>query len=95
MSEYRLSEAAIEDLLQIAIFGDETFGREQSDKYRDKLKKQFLEIAHNPLHYVNIDYIKKGYHRSVCGPHSIYYRIEEWGVLIVRILGKQDINKAL
>jgi plasmid stabilization system protein ParE len=39
MPEYRLSEAAAEDLIQIALYGFENFGLERSEKYRDKLKK--------------------------------------------------------
>ena len=95
MSNYRLSEAAKEDLVRIAWYGDENFGREQSDKYRDRLKTQFSMIADNPLHYMKVDHIHKDYRRSVCGSHSIYYCIEEWGVLIVRVLRRQDVRKAL
>lgn len=94
MPEYRLSEAAADDLIQIALYGFENFGREQSEKYRDKIKKQFAVIASNPLRFVSVDYIKTDYRRSVCGSHSIYYRIEKKGVLIVRILGQQDTSKA-
>ncbi len=54
----RRSEAAKEDLIRIAWYGDEHFGREQSDKYRDKLKKQFSMIANNPLYYMRVDHIQ-------------------------------------
>jgi toxin ParE1/3/4 len=57
-------------------------------------KKQFAVIASNPLRFVSVDYIKMDYRRSVCGSHSIYYRIEKKGVLILRILGQQDTSKA-
>jgi toxin ParE1/3/4 len=75
--EYRLSEAASEDLIQIAQYGFENFGLERPEKYRDKLKKQFAVIASNPLRFVSVDYIKMDYRRSVCDSHSIYYRIEK------------------
>ena len=41
-----------------------------------------------------VQHIRKGYRRSVCGVHSIYYRIEE-EVIIVRILGRQEPEEAL
>jgi toxin ParE1/3/4 len=94
MSNYRLSEAAKEDLIIIAQYGDENFGVVQSDHYRDQLKRRFLVIAERPLFFPAVDHIRSGYRRSVCGAHSIYYRVESDYVEIIRIIGRQDINKA-
>jgi toxin ParE1/3/4 len=95
MPDYRLSEAAKEDLVVIALYGDEHFGITQSDRYRDKLKKRFAVIADTPLLYPAVDHIREGYRRSVCGVHSIYYRIDNEGVEIMRVLGRQDPGMAL
>ena len=92
--EYLLSEAAVEDLIEIARDGYQNFGSEQSESYRDMLKNQFSAIAANPQHYVNVGYIKQDYRRCVCEAHAIYYRIEDHGVLIVRVLGQQDTSNA-
>jgi toxin ParE1/3/4 len=92
--EYRLSEAAAEDLIQIALYGFENFGLERSEKYSDKLKKTVCRHCVQSAAIVSVDYIKMNYRRSVCGSHSIYYRIEKKGVLILRILGQQDTSKA-
>ncbi len=43
--------------------------------------------------YPAVDHIRVGYRRSVCGAHSIYYRIEGEGVEIIRIIGRQDLNR--
>lgn len=94
MSEFRLSEAAKEDLLGIALYGDEHFGIDQSNRYRDRLKHRFLVLAKQPALYPTVDHIRPGYRRSVCGVHSIYYRIEDRGIEIIRVLGRQDIVKA-
>ena len=94
MPNYRLSEAAKEDLIIIAQYGDENFGTVQSDHYRDQLKRRFLVIAERPSFFPAVDHIRAGYRRSVCGAHSIYYRVEGDGVEIIRIIGRQDINKA-
>jgi len=95
MGEYELSPEAERDLLEIALYGLEHFGLEQSEHYRDALKTRFQELADNPLQYPAVEHIRQGYRRSVCGSHSIYFRIEGQGVAIMRILGRQDIEAAL
>lgn len=92
MSSYRLSKAAENDLIEIAEYGDEQFGVTQSNKYRDQLKRRFALIATQPLFFPEVNHIHEGYRRSVCGSHSIYYKIEGDVILIVRILGKQDLS---
>ncbi len=92
MPSYRLTEAAKEDLLKIAQYGDVQFGVAQSNKYRDQLKQRFSLLAKQPRLYPAVDFIRKGYRRSVCGVHSIYYRIENDTVVIVRVLSRQDIE---
>lgn len=94
MSNYLLSEAAKDDLIEIAQYSDENFGVVQSDNYRDQLKRRFLVIAERPLFFPAVDHIRVGYRRSVCGTHSIYYRIEGNSVEIIRIIGRQDIDRA-
>tara|TARA_R110000772_G_scaffold164321_1_gene275735 strand:- start:124 stop:321 length:198 start_codon:yes stop_codon:yes gene_type:complete len=47
-----------------------------------------------PKLYPAVDHIRPDYHRSVCGAHSIYYRIEAQGVEIMRILKIQGASKA-
>lgn len=93
MPNYRLSKGAKEDLVGIAQYGDEHFGMAQSDHYRDQLKRRFLVLAEQPMLYPAVDHIRVGYRRSVCGVHSIYYRIEGEGVEIIRIIGRQDLKR--
>ncbi len=95
MSEYRLTRAAEEDLIEIARYGDENFGVEQSDRYRDQLKARFSALAVHPMRYPSIEHIHKGYRRTVCGRHSIYYRIDPTEIVIVRVLRGQDLQPAL
>lgn len=91
MPEYRLSEAAKEDLIAIAQHGDERYGIAQSDRYRERLKQRFGALAENPYLYPAVDHIRQGYRRSVCGVHSIYYRITDYGVEIMRVIGRQNM----
>ena len=51
--------------------------------------------ADAPLRYPKVDHIRPGYRRSVYESHAIYYRIDEAGVLIVRILGQQNPEAGL
>ncbi len=95
MGKYRLSKAADDDLMGIALFGDEHFGIDQSNRYRDQLKQRFSMLAEQPLLYSAVDHIRQGYRRSVCGVHSIFYRIDGENVEIMRILNKQDPEKQL
>jgi len=94
MPDYRLTQSAKEDLIGIAQYGDDYYGVPQSNMYRDQLKQRFSVLAHQPMLYPAVDHIRKGYRCSVCGVHSIYYRIEGDTVEIMRILKHQDPAKA-
>jgi toxin ParE1/3/4 len=95
VGRYRLSKTAEEDLVGIALFGDEHFGIVQSNRYRDQLKRRFTALAEQPLQYPAVDHLREGYRRSVCGVHSIFFRIDGKVVEIVRILKNQDPKKQL
>ncbi len=90
MAKYKLTASAELDLLNIAVYGMEQFGLAQAELYRDKLQRRFDELATSPLHYPAVDFIREGYRRSVCGSHSIYYRIQPDFVEIMRVIGKED-----
>ena len=94
MRENRLAKRAEDDLIAIAQYGDEHFGVAQSNRYRNKLKQRFAVLAEQPRLYPAVEHIRPGYHRSVCGAHSIYYRVEADGVEIIRILKHQDPGNA-
>jgi len=59
------------------------------------MSQRFGERAEQPKLYPIVDHIRKNYRRSVYHSHSIYYRIEPERAFIVRILGQQDVTKAL
>lgn len=94
MGEYELAPEAERDLLDIAVFGIESFGPVLAEQYRDGLKTRFQEIADHPLRYPAVDKIREGYRRSVFRSHSIYYRVEGKGIAIMRVLGRQDLATA-
>jgi len=95
MADYRLSNAAKEDLIRIHQFGVEKFGINQADKYFDLFFDYFEIIAQRPLSFESVDYIKEGYRRCPCGSDTIYYRITDNKVEIMAIIGMQDLENLL
>jgi len=95
MASYRLNREALEDLDRLYEHGVLTFGLRQADAYFDGIVNRFQKIADQPELYPAIDHIRQGYRRSVYRSHSIYYHIDPDEIVIVRILGRQDIGKAL
>jgi len=95
MSKYRLAKAAKDDLRRIYAYGFEKWGEAAADEYYNALFDRFEQIAEQPYLYQSVDFIRKGYRRSVCGVDSVYYRIEKDIVEIMAILGSQDTDTAL
>jgi toxin ParE1/3/4 len=95
MAEYRLSNAAKEDLIRIHHYGVEKFGMTQADKYFDSFFDYFEIIAQRPFSFESVDYIKEGYRRCPCGSDTIYYRIDNDLVEIMAIIGMQDLKNLL
>jgi toxin ParE1/3/4 len=95
MAEYRLSNAAKEDLIRIHHFGVEKYGIIQADKYFDAFFNYFEIIAQRPFSFESVDYIKEGYRRCPCGSDTIYYRIHDNVVEIIAIIGMQDLKNIL
>ena len=95
MAEYRLSNAAKEDLIRIHHFGVKKFGITQADKYFDTFFDYFEIIAERPFAFESVDYIKEGYRRCPCGSDTIYFRINDNMIEIMAIVGMQDLKNIL
>ena len=95
MAEYRLSNAAKEDLIRIHHFGVEKFGIIQADKYFDTFFDYFEIITQRPFSFESVDYIKEGYRRCPCGSDTIYYRINDNMVEVMAVVGTQDLKNLL
>lgn len=95
MAAYDLSEKALNDLDRLYEYGVLSFGLPQADDYYDGLLLRFQEIAITPLLYPAVDHIGEGYHLTVFKAHSIYYRVTDRGVYIVRLLGREDARQEL
>ena len=95
MATYKLSNHADKDFESIYIYGVQTFGLDQAEAYAADLETRFEQLANHPLLYPAIDHVQPGYRLSVYSSHAIYYRINNDGVLTVRILRSQNVDTAL
>ena len=95
MTKYRLSNEAKRDLIRIHHYGVEKSGMSQAGKYFYSFFKYFDIISQRPFSFESVDFIKKGYRRCVCGPDSIYFRINDDIVEIMAIVGRQDLDNVL
>jgi toxin ParE1/3/4 len=95
MAPYKLTKAADEDYERIFEFGIDQFGLAQALDYQNGMKQRFEQLARRPNRYQAVDHIRQGYRRSVYHAHSIYYRIDQDLVLIVRVLGRENPDTSL
>ena len=95
MAHYRLTKAADQDFERIFEFGIDQFGLAQALDYQNGMTQRFDQVAGQPNLYQAVDHIRQGYRRSVYKAHSIYYRIDDEFVLIVRILGRENPETSL
>jgi len=87
MASYHLSNLADEDLGNIATYSIQRFGINQARLYRDGLFKTFEMISDFPLIGTDQSQIKINVRRQVYESHAIYYRVDDNGIFILRILG--------
>ena len=91
MGNYRLTEAAKADLRRIYRFGFERFGEVEADNYYAGPFDRFDSIAENPNQYPAVDHIRQGYRRCVYRSDSVYFRVTDEGVEIMRVIGMQEL----
>jgi len=92
---YKISKQAKMDLARIYWRGVREFGDAQAEKYYNALIERFESIAESPLTYPLVGDVRSGYRRSVCGADSIYYRINNDYVEIMRVLGRQNTTSEI
>ena len=86
MPAYRLSKLARLDLIEIGDYTVDQWGLEQALRYLDSMENCFGLIAANPKIGRKCDRLRKGYRRIEHEKHVVFYRMDEEGAFIVRIL---------
>ncbi len=95
MRKYRLTPQAEDDLWRIYHWEVTKYGEIQADKYHYNFLDQFYIIAEQPYLFSIVENLDREYRSCPCGSDIIYYQVNEQTVDIIRILGRQDLNKHL
>ncbi|MBD8894211.1 type II toxin-antitoxin system RelE/ParE family toxin [Roseibium litorale] len=92
--KYRLevSTSAERDLATLYEYGFVHWGEDRADHYFEALIAHFDKLCENPFLYPAVDDIRPGYHRSICGIHSVYYKVSGTAVQVMAVIGRQDFR---
>lgn len=94
MLELRLTRRTYADLENIYIYGVKQFGVQQADAYYSALMQQIDALEQNPLLHPKYEG-DESYRKCVFKSNTIYFQIYDNVLEIVRILGRQDIEREL
>lgn len=86
MAAFRLSPAAQQDLDAIFDYTVEQWGMPQALRYMQMLEEACAAMAQAPQQAQDCSHIRSGYRRGLAGQHFVYFRIEEDGIAVIRIL---------
>lgn len=90
MGKYKLSREAEADLIRIHQWGCREFGEAQADEYYFAFFEHFEQLASQPYLYPEVDDVREGYRRGVCGVDSFTTELpgtllKSWPYLEIRI----------
>lgn len=86
MSFY-LTNAAVDDMMEIGRYTQAQWGRDQRNTYLDRLDAAFNDLNEMPGLGQPCDHYRAGYRQHLVGRHWIFYRrLSEDDIEIVRIL---------
>ena len=86
MPTLQFSRSARADLLSIGLYTLQTWGIAQAERYMAGLEHGANQLAGNPLLGRPCDWIRPGLCRFEKGRHVLFYRRQDDGILISRIL---------
>ena len=92
MNEYRLTRDAAGDLLDVFLYGFETFGLVRAEEYRESLTRCFTLLADNPRMGRKADELAPGARRHEHAHHVIFYDEQPYGVLITAIVHERSVR---
>jgi toxin ParE1/3/4 len=94
VSGFRLSKSAQADIDGIGIYTRDRWDENQATRYLTALDGCFHRIAEHPLLLGHAcDDIRPGYRRAEQGSHVVFYKLDENGLLIVRVLHRKMLPK--
>jgi toxin ParE1/3/4 len=95
MDAYELSQEAEQDLSTIFDYTEKEFGTTQAIDYLLAIEEIFQALIHNPELGRTRNEIRKDLRSITSNSHSIFYRILDKRIRIVRVLhGSRDLDNA-
>jgi toxin ParE1/3/4 len=82
----RFSRAAEADLVSIGVYTLRSWGPAQTVRYIDELEACCQRLADNPEAGRPCDHVRPGLRRMEHGKHVVFFRTEQGGILVSRIL---------
>lgn len=96
MPKYILSVKAALDLEEIYIYTYHNFGQPKADAYFFGLEDCLSRLAKFPQTGRDISHIRKSYYRYEYMRHSIFYKLKQRNIIVVRVMHhSRDIEKHL
>ena len=96
MNGFRVSNAAMNDLREIAAYTERTWGGRQRREYLRFVDEAFHLLADSPSLGNQCDYIAENLRKYPCRSHIVYYEPDSAGIFIVRVLHrKMDVSAAI
>jgi len=92
MPNYRLTNAAENDLNDILEYGEEHFGIQTAVSFYEGLLCVFTKLVENPTQFVSIDEVRQGYRRAVYKTYSIYFIERQDFIEITRVIRKYPVS---
>lgn len=86
---YKLSRKAEQDLNLLYHYSAEQFGDGQAEQYLLELEQAFLRLVDFPLLGKEAEYLRPNLRSYVHRSHTIYYKSNQSGILIVRVLDQR------
>jgi len=83
---YSLSREALADLHNIVRYGTHRYGKDSAAKYLSALMTCFDRIVLHPMMFPAVDEVKACYRKCVCQRETIYFRLSNDQVDIVRVI---------
>jgi toxin ParE1/3/4 len=83
---FRLTREAAADVADIYRYSFDNFGETQADTYHDRLSECFRLLADTPFLGRDYSFLRPGLRRHEHASHSVYYRVTDTGILILRVL---------
>lgn len=92
---YRLSPRAESDLEEIWLYTFKNWSLKQADHYHNAIVEAFEDLAVGDKTGHPVD-IREGYFKYPVGAHLVFYRFNETGLVIIRILHQRmDVGRYL